>query len=580
MASQKDQLTGQVQALQEEVAGLRRRVEDVEEALSCGAAFPVARGFVQSGEIPERFVPEKWSASELIGHFGRTLVILGGAFLLRAVSQAAVLTDPAGPLLGLLYALAWIAVADRVRSARQQTSALFFGLSGLAIAYPLLWETTVRFGRMPDSLTGPAIVFFCVAALAVSWRRTLRPLAWIGSGGAVLCSVAVMLGTRHFATYTGVLVALAAVTEFFALTARWSELRWAPAAALNVTLLLLAVLVTQPRLSPEIAANLAPGLVVVLALLAPAVYLTSVATVTLARRRAITPFEILQVSASLVLGVGTALAAIACHGGNQQIIALALLAIGLLCYGVSFATIDHAEHPARNFYAYTTFAGLLVATGSALDFAGVSLAATWAILGAIGIAAGVLRDRNTMRTHGALFLAAASLPSGLAAAGLHGLLGPLEGLHPAIATPAVVIALALATAYGVLALAHRDAHWSEGVPRLLVAGALVWGVAGIVAPPLAALVLAMGDNLDRMAYLASTRTAVLSVTVAACAWAARRFSLGDLAWLIGPIMVVALLRMAWEDLAYGGPVNLFLALGFYGGALIATSQLLRKPDAD
>src|ERR1700692_399020 len=42
---------------------------------------------------------------------GKSLLILGGAFLLRAATDSAAVSKPAGVVVGLLYAIAWIAVA-------------------------------------------------------------------------------------------------------------------------------------------------------------------------------------------------------------------------------------------------------------------------------------------------------------------------------------------------------------------------------------------------------------------------------------------------------------------------------------
>jgi len=49
-----------------------------------------------------------------------------------------------------------------------------------------------------------------------------------------------------------------------------------------------------------------------------------------------------------------------------------------------------------------------------------------------------------------------------------------------------------------------------------------------------------------------------------------------LTWLAYPVLVGGFLKLLFEDLRYGEPLALFLALAMYGGALIITPRWLRK----
>ena len=53
----------------------------------------------------------------LLSFIGRTFVALGGAFLLRALTDAAIVPLPQGTALGLAYALAWLVLSDRATAA-------------------------------------------------------------------------------------------------------------------------------------------------------------------------------------------------------------------------------------------------------------------------------------------------------------------------------------------------------------------------------------------------------------------------------------------------------------------------------
>lgn len=577
MAPGTEEIEARVESLAQELTTLRRRVETL-ESLQGAPAGTVARRPVTPPE-PVEGSPSlaEWEPAEIVGLAGRSLVILGGAFLLRAISVAALMPDPSGPVLGLLYAAWWLWKADRTTESGQQTSAVFYGLSAIAIAYPLLWETAGRLDRLPDFITAPALVAFLVAGLVVARRRSLRVFASCVTIACMMTGLALLLTTHHFILYTATLIAAAVVVEAFELREHWPELRWIPPGPLNLTLILLAVLVSQPHLSPEMAAALPASGVIAVSLLVPLVYLASVTMVTLAYRRPIAIFETLQVTASLLFGIGTTLTVIAFDGGDSMGIAISIVLIGLACYAVAFWSIDVAEHPRRNFIAYSSFAGILVAAGTwmALDVA--VLGAVWFGLALLGICLGVLYGRNTLRLHGALYLAAAGFASGLAVIGFHGLLGPLAQLRPVLDPTAVAVALGSVAGYVVLAARRTriEPHWSEHVPRFIVAAVAVWSIAGLSAPWLTSLLPAM-DGLDPNATIASMRTCVLSLLAIALIWAGRRWSLQDFVWLVYPLLAATGVRLLWEDLRYGEPLNLFLALGFYGGALIVTSRLLRQ----
>ncbi|MFN2375080.1 MAG: hypothetical protein ABR538_00995 [Candidatus Binatia bacterium] len=574
MAQSRDEIETRIESMAKELADLRRRVLELEVVGASPLPIP---GTAEGPSFP--FLTESRPA-EIVGLAGRSLVVLGGAFLLRAVSAAALLPDVSGPLLGLLYAALWIWQADRSAARGQRTGAFFHGLSGLAIASPLIWEATSRFHLLPGLVAGPAVVAFLGAGLLVSFRRDLRLLSWASVAVSLATTLALLLSTREFVLYTAVLVALAGVVEWFGIRGRWPELRWGPAAVLDLVLALLAVLVSQPRMSQEAVARLDPGGILVVSLLAPVVYLGSVATATLWHRRAISGFELVQVAASLLFGIGTALVTMAFHGGNPVVIAAPVVLVGAVCYAVAFRSIDAAEHPRLNFYAYSSFAGILVAVGTALLLDAQMLAWTWLVLGVAGAVLGVRHGRNTLRLHGALYLAAASFCSGLATVAVHGLVGPLDALWIRPSPPAAGVMLASMACYAMFAsrVARDDPHWSGSIPRLIVAAVALTGLAGLLAPWLTGLLLAAAGGLDRAAYLATVRTCLLSTLAAALAWGGRRWSLQDLAWLVYPLMAANGVRLLWEDLRYGDPVNLFLAFGFYGGALIVASRM-QKQDA-
>src|SRR5262245_8081988 len=121
-----DRLSGleaHVQRLDELVACLTHRLDVVEgriqpvEAVEPRAATPAVRG--ERAKAPADHIV-------LLTLIGRTVMVVGGAYLLRALTQAGQISLPAGVALGLLYGGVWLAAAERAPGA---LSGMFYGLS-------------------------------------------------------------------------------------------------------------------------------------------------------------------------------------------------------------------------------------------------------------------------------------------------------------------------------------------------------------------------------------------------------------------------------------------------------------------
>ncbi|HEY2849515.1 MAG TPA: hypothetical protein VGI97_06530, partial [Gemmatimonadaceae bacterium] len=121
------------------------------EARAAGAAVPLAAsvpsdGLAGGGE-------SQLDAVAVLTFVGRTLVALGGAYLLRALTEAHVLPTPVGLALGFAYASTWLVAADSSAAAGRALSATFFGATTTVIALPLLFEATTRFAIV-DGISG------------------------------------------------------------------------------------------------------------------------------------------------------------------------------------------------------------------------------------------------------------------------------------------------------------------------------------------------------------------------------------------------------------------------------------------
>ena len=112
-----ERLHERIEQLSREMGELRSRIDGLEEGEGPDAGapgpaesrteFPTAtRGAARDAEIAK--LPTR-----TIALVGRTLIVLGGAYLFRAISDTGVVPAQIGAIVALLYAAWWLVQADR-----------------------------------------------------------------------------------------------------------------------------------------------------------------------------------------------------------------------------------------------------------------------------------------------------------------------------------------------------------------------------------------------------------------------------------------------------------------------------------
>ncbi len=556
-------------ALQRELRGLEGRIAQIERHL----ALTPPELLASSGLAPEDASgpsagPEP-SAASIFPLAGRALLGLAGAYLLRALTESAVLSSGAGVAIGILYAILWLVWAARTPAERRLETALHSVTSVLVLA-PLLWEAALRFHAISTWTAGAILLFFTVFGLVVSWRKNLLVVATIAMLAGLGTAAALLMATHDVLPFTFVFLATAAAVEISACLDHWLSERWLAAAAADLSVLLATWLVTNERGLPRAYAPIPPGWLLAAQAALLAIYLSSIIVRTLLRGFTFTAFETVQCALAFAIGVGGGLRL---SQGAPAIAALAL-ACSMACYLVAFTRLERQPSRGRNFYTYSTFALLLALTGSRILLSGAALAAVWAAL-AIGFiwAAGFL-GRLTLEAHGAVYLLLALISCGaprLAASFLLGsdLPGPNQAALWAGAAAALPCYL----------LARRCAAGRDGfaarLNRLAIAGALTWLSAGVLAWALTAAYHAARGAGASHAYCATLRTTVLVASALLLAWAGSRWKNWELSLLTYPLMALGAYRLLAEDLHQDRKAVLFLSLLVYGAALTALPRLYR-----
>jgi hypothetical protein len=285
------------------------------------------------------------------------LLVLAGAYVARALTDARVVPPVVGVALGLAYAVLWQLRADREGRRGRGESAAFHALASCVIAFPLIWETTARLGLMGPRAAGAALVGFFALGLCVAWRQRLAVAAGVATGLALATGVALLFATRDLLAVFVALLSIGAGLEWLAYRERWLPLRWWAAIALDGVAFLLAALVARPEGLPEryvpLEAPAAAGALLAL----PALYVVGLAARTLRRGRPVTLFEVAQGTLAVLLGFGGAWRVLSAGGGSVVGLGALALLLGALCYGAAFAFAERRAGQGRNFYFYSTAGG-------------------------------------------------------------------------------------------------------------------------------------------------------------------------------------------------------------------------------
>ncbi len=511
-----------------------------------------------------------------VGDLGRAFLVMAGAFLLRALTDMRLLPLAGGILLGLLYALVWVYLADRAAARDKLVRAQVNGVTAALIAFPILYEAPTRFGALAPALAILLAALMAAVALAVAWRRSLQLLAWIFVSGALLTAIALVFAAGAVEPAVALLLLLGLASVWLGYAKKWRGLRWWVAAAANFMVFFMVSIASSPLGVPERYANFSIARAQLLAGGLLIVYLGSFALRTLWRRRDVTPFEVIQSAAALAIGFGGALRIAQAVGSGGAALGVVTLIAAAACYLVAFAFVDRRLGRGRNFIFYTTLAFVLIVTGSRLLAQGGALALIWSALALATAYLGGRYDRVTLRVHGALFTLAAAWYGGLLRLGFDAFLAPAGRVpaSPGAALLAVLAVTALTYATLVVTQGRRAALGMLRLPRLVVLLAVLVCLAGLATGLLLQAVRAWGVT-DLAAATVAARIAVLSVAAVLLAGGGRGAMLREMSWLVYPVLALGGLALLL-GLKQSHATALVLDCGLYGGALIAAPWLLRR----
>lgn len=568
-------MTDRVELLEERVAALAASVAALESRLAGleRAGGPVARA-AEVSQAPEGDEPVALpSVIEAGGSSGPAVLVstaligIGFAYLFRMLTEAGTVPHLAGVALGLAYAGAWVFSAERNGRRGRKLDATLHAFLSLAVAFPLLWETTVRMQAVSHLAAAGLVSAIGATVFAVAWRHDLASVAWAATLGSVGTAWGLLLATTRIELFSLLLIAFGAATLWTTYGRRWHGLRWPAALAADLAVLTLVYLGSRVGGPPEAYSGLSAGRAVFVALALFVVYAGSFAARTLARRRHVNVFEVFQTAVVLVVGFGGAVRLSQAAGVGGASLGVAALVLSALGYAAAFGFVEREAAGSKNFLFFSSLGLVLALGGGGILAGGAALAYVWTGFGLTAAALGVSLGRISLTAHGAAYLAAACIPSGLLDSTLSAFTGPTSTAPVRPGAAAVSVAVA-ATLSWVLTVRWRRRDPVGGGAPVPACVLLAVAASGAGAGAICALVSSLPAGA-----VAPVRTAVLAVAAVGLAALRNRTSAGEAGWFAWAVLAAAALRVLLQDLPVGRPVPLFIGFVLCGLALLAVSRL-------
>lgn len=566
-------LPDEFERLEKRLEALERRVDVLERPLT--EHWPQPATEVESAALAAASIAAEPPAQpgNLFTVFGKALLGIAGAYVLRAIEETSTLPRLTTAAIGILYAFLWLVWAARVKSGPQLTSAIYAGTSALILA-PMLWELTLRFDILPAVGAAVLICAFALAAIALTLfapaafaPRDLKPVLRVACVAAAALALSLAIASHIFLPFVAVLLLLAAVCEFAPGCERVPEAGAIIALAADAAIWTLIYIYYgglnaregYPALSR--IELLAPGIAIF------ALFAASVGLNTFLCRRQIAIFAIVQAVLSFLL----AAASVADFGqprGTAIFGAICLL-LSAVCYAAVFTLFARAPSP-RNRNVFAAWSAALLLSGSLLCLSPLLVVL---LLGAASLAAVWLsrQDRwQAFEFYGMVFLLAAAAASELPNFLVTALVGTRTGM-PAVdvwfMAFCAVLCYALLKPRGAKGWIARTLH--IGFAALASGSVLALLVDGLVA--MTAFVLVPGAH-----HLALIRTVALCAAALLLVSGGARWRRDELTRLGYAAIALVAIKLVTEDLRHGHLAYIAASIFLVAFTLIAAPRVVRS----
>jgi hypothetical protein len=566
-----EDVSSRLEELSARLTELERRVHDLEhpwQMHSPPLEPPAAPTIANLGPSE---APSAQPQPGVFSVFGRAVLGIGGAYLLRAAAESGTLPPRIAVALALAYATAWLVWAAWPR-AQTRLARYSYAITAALILSPMLWEVTLRFRMLEPPVTAAVLAAFALLAMALAWRRNVSPVIWVGTLTAAITALILMAATRAPVPFTLALLVMALLSELAAVRGRWRALRPLVAAAADFAALMLVIILGNSEAVPPEYHPVAAGIMIALVAALFAIYAVSLAIRSLILRLKATGFEAAQLIATVLLA-GWAVLRIT-DGGGLAALGVSCLIAGAACYFAAFGLLAAHSEERPNFRFYAVCGVAFVMVGSFFALPSLPLVIWLCLAAVIATGLGVHVRSPALDLHGVVYLSGAVSASGLleyAGRALAGSYPPAPGALPILAAAAALVCTAMVSRY-------PGEHWDERLLRLLPAILAVYALAALAAAALVWLIARRAA--PALPQLAVIRTIVTCAAALLLAFGGARWKRLELVWMAYAAAILGSLKLVFEDLRFGSTRSLAASLLIYGTVLILIPRLVRARSAN
>ena len=494
--------------------------------------------------------PVQSDVSVDIGLAGVSVLILGGAYLLRALTESAAMPQIYGVIAGLAYSAFWVMSADRAARRGRNRAAVFHAATAAVIAFPLAWETTARFHIISAEVAAAVIAVLSGGLLWLAWRDHVQAIAWVANLGAVGAAVAIAWTTKTLVPLMLAVSFVGAATLHASYTRNWDWMVWpAMLAADGLAFITLAAAAFHHT------GYTAETIVIAISLFA-VMWLFVIALRRLGHNEDASLFDMIQTAEVVILGAGGATYVAAVNRAGALPLGVILIAVATATYFVSLETTRKTVPRLRVYFGilaavFTAFGSWLLIPTTAI------LGVAWAVMAVATTEVARRSGSIAMRIQSGIWLVGSGVISGLALATLSAL---VDGDAKNIDAPAAAVtaaALAIAPFFRTTSRAIRT-----------IALAIVTCGAFVIASTVLASTIAPREQM----VLALIRTAVLAAIAALLAAASRFGGIVEAGTIARAVLIVGGIKLLAEDVRVGRASMLVAAFLAYGCAMLLVSR--------
>ena len=558
-----DELKTRLETLELRVYALEHKTAEFPVAaparLTLAATTPAA-----PAPAPDLTLPQTGS---LFPVFGRAILGIAGAYLLRAVAESTSLPKLAVAAIAILYAIIWLVWAARTRAESCLPSAIYAGTSSLILA-PMLWELTLSFKVLAPNATAAILAVFVLAATALAWKRDLAPVLWVANATAAVAAFVLAIATHQLIPFIAALLLMVLVCEIASEFHHEVSLRPFLAAAADLAIwAVIFIYAGQTQTGQTDYPALAASTLLIPGCLLFFIYAAGVAFRAVLLGRAISFFETIQAIAAFLLAANSLLYFQKVNG--TLILGSTCLLLAAACY-VLILSAFRSPGSGRNYQVFAAWGTALLFTGSLLCLPSLAIAICLGLAAVAATILGARLARLALQIHGFLLLLAAAFASGLLNYASQALAGSMPS-HPA-SSVCMVAACAL-----VCFAAAKPATQDDGLRHLLLlvpAALTICSLAAFLVQGLIAL--AALRFAPEIYHIAFARTLIACALALAIAFAGSRWLRTELTWIAYATLACVAAKLVLEDLRHGHLEFIAAALFLFAITLIAVPRLARR----